>query len=289
MYFLDMFAPTLQLDHFSKGKDFVSSITTFSIHSIKAVPLHKHEFWETFFVLSGSGWHEVNGQKYPLEPGMLLLIRPRDAHAIHTDDTASLCFVNLAFRTSVWTSFLELAQLEARLQGWQNAQLPPLIRLTGKDSVQAESLFRASIHESLNAGSRVFLMNIWSYLIDWFLRPPDTRKPHAPPWLGQMIVSLEDQEALRLGLPAQLEQLGLSASHVSRTFKSFVGQSPVEYITQKRLERALLLLTQSEEKILDVAFECGFENLSYFYRCFKSFYKCSPKTYRSQVQRTIGP
>lgn len=284
-----MFTPTLQLDHFSKGKDFVSSITAFSTHSIKAVPLHNHEFWETFFVLSGSGWHEVNGQKYPLEPGMLLLIRPRDAHAIHTDDTASLCFINLAFRTSVWTSFLELAQLEVCLQGWQNAQLPPLICLTGKDSVQAESLFRASVNESLNAGSRMFLMNIWSYLVDWFLRPPATRTSHAPPWLGQMIMSLENQEALRRGLPAKLEQLGLSASHVSRTFKSFVGQSPVEYITQKRLERALLPLTQSEEKILDVAFECGFENLSSFYRCFKSFYKCSPKTYRSQVQRTIGP
>jgi AraC family transcriptional regulator, dual regulator of chb operon len=62
----------------------------------------------------------------------------------------------------------------------------------------------------------------------------------------------------------------ISAAHVSRTFKSLVGQTPTGHINQRRLDQASMLLNKTKAEIVDIALDCGFENLSCFYRRFKN-------------------
>jgi AraC family cel operon transcriptional repressor len=92
-----------------------------------------------------------------------------------------------------------------------------------------------------------------------------------------------------LGVAGQIERLHLSAGHVSRTFKLFVGQTPTAYVNERRLSRAAQMLSDTQEMIPDVALECGFENLSYFYRCFGQHFGCTPAQYRQSARRLIAP
>lgn len=64
----------------------------------------------------------------------------------------------------------------------------------------------------------------------------------------------------------------MSVSTFKREFTKEFGTSPIKYINDKRLEKALLLVRSTRQNIGDIAYECGFESYVHFSRCFKSKY-----------------
>lgn len=72
----------------------------------------------------------------------------------------------------------------------------------------------------------------------------------------------------------------MSVSSFKRKFQEVFQDSPHRYLTQKKLEKAFQLITQSERRITDIAFDCGFESISTFNRAFKKAYRQSPSHFR---------
>jgi AraC-like DNA-binding protein len=72
----------------------------------------------------------------------------------------------------------------------------------------------------------------------------------------------------------------LSLSSFKREFKKNYGDSPASYIRNKRLEKSAELLRISEERITDIAFDCGFNDLATFSKLFHDKYNTSPSNYR---------
>jgi len=212
-----------------------------------------------------------------------------DTHSFRAEKEGSLRFINVAFRSNVWFGFLEFVDLEKQRERWDNSDTSLVTQLLGQDFVKAENVFHQAVQEALTDSSRLFLAYFWSRLVKWFEQILERRPEHPVKWLAEMVVALEEPAILRLGLSAQIKQLNLSSAHVSRIFKSNFGQTPIEYIIQKRLQLAARTLSRTDDKITDVAFDCGFENLFYFYRCFKMQYGSTPVAYRKCSRRGIAP
>ena len=68
--------------------------------------------------------------------------------------------------------------------------------------------------------------------------------------------------------------------YLGRLFKKEMGISYNEYKQDKKLEKAKRLLRKSDDKIINIALECGFNNISYFNRSFQKKYGCTPSEYR---------
>ena len=66
-----------------------------------------------------------------------------------------------------------------------------------------------------------------------------------------------------------------------RLFKQYTGKTPIEYLNNYRIEQAAKLLIETNDSITDIAFDCGFENTSYFIRKFKAQKSATPKQYRT--------
>ena len=81
-----------------------------------------------------------------------------------------------------------------------------------------------------------------------------------------------------------IEQLAFlcnnSLSSFKRTFKEIYNTSPATYIREKRIEKAKQLLIKSEQRISDIAFDCGFNELSSFSHTFHKLTGLSPKEFR---------
>lgn len=75
------------------------------------------------------------------------------------------------------------------------------------------------------------------------------------------------------------QELNLSRSSLARKLHALTGQSPTEFIRTIRLKRAASLLDQHFGSVTEVAFEVGFNNLSYFNRSFKKQFGESPTAY----------
>jgi len=73
-----------------------------------------------------------------------------------------------------------------------------------------------------------------------------------------------------------------STSTFRRDFEKHYHTPPGKWLTNKRLEKAMLLLKTSDEPINDIVFDCGFKNSSHFSRIFKEKYNQSPTSYRIQ-------
>lgn len=78
------------------------------------------------------------------------------------------------------------------------------------------------------------------------------------------------------------EEMGVSRMQLQRKIKALTDQSPVEFIRVLRLKRAVQLISQRQDNITQITYEVGFNNLSYFAKCFKEHFGLSPSEYASQ-------
>ena len=75
--------------------------------------------------------------------------------------------------------------------------------------------------------------------------------------------------------------LDMSQFHFSRLFKQSLSVSPHQYLIQQRLERAKQLLKQTDQSILEIALDCGFNSHSHLSRQFRQVTGMTPKAFRA--------
>ena len=78
---------------------------------------------------------------------------------------------------------------------------------------------------------------------------------------------------------------GRSESTFRRDFKQYFDTTPQQWLKEQRLEKALRLLQKQEMSVTQVAYEIGYENISYFIRAFKGKVGLSPKQYMLSLHR----
>ncbi|WP_288436686.1 AraC family transcriptional regulator [uncultured Chryseobacterium sp.] len=78
------------------------------------------------------------------------------------------------------------------------------------------------------------------------------------------------------------EQSNLSISSFKREFTKLYNDTPAHYIRNKKLEKAAELLLISDERVTDIAWECGFNDLATFTKNFSDKYHITPSGYRQQ-------
>jgi transcriptional regulator GlxA family with amidase domain len=91
-----------------------------------------------------------------------------------------------------------------------------------------------------------------------------------------------------LDQPLKLEDLSLevdlSAWHFLRAFRAAFGETPHDFLTRLRLERAKELLTISNRPVTEICFDVGFTSLGSFSTLFRRYAGMSPAQFRRQMR-----
>ena len=77
--------------------------------------------------------------------------------------------------------------------------------------------------------------------------------------------------------------LGMSRMQLHRKLKALTGLSATEFVRSQRLKLAAILLKKSDANISEIGYMVGFNDPSYFAKCFKDAYGCSPTEYTSRL------
>jgi AraC-like DNA-binding protein len=80
----------------------------------------------------------------------------------------------------------------------------------------------------------------------------------------------------------------LTKDHFIRLFKREMNCTPLQYINQKKIEKAQLMLIISTKSIKNVAYELSFDNISYFYRLFRKLTGIPPSRYKKNREGIRG-
>ena len=118
------------------------------------------------------------------------------------------------------------------------------------------------------------------------LADADSAAPALPPLVQAAITDIRANYAGLYGVEELSERLGVSKSHLVRTFTAAIGVPPGKYLTTVRIEAAQRLLLHREYTLDVVASLCGFSGANYLCRVFKKETGQSPAQWRAMAGHT---
>lgn len=101
--------------------------------------------------------------------------------------------------------------------------------------------------------------------------------------INKMIKYINKNYKKKITLNRLAKESGYNSSYVSQLFKSYLAINFYDYLTRIRLREATRELSQSENKILEIALENGFPDVKAFNSAFKENFDKSPTEYRAQL------
>ncbi|MBB6729848.1 helix-turn-helix domain-containing protein [Cohnella zeiphila] len=250
-----------------------------------AYPLHGHDFYEIFVILSGRCTHLINGETQLLEEGAMVFIRPGDTHGYDFCGESDCRFLNVNFYPEAVRGAFEYVGGANFAQRLNRAKLPPVVRLAIPD---AEALSRKggqiALYTTIDKGKARMAARSWlaDALALYGFDDQDEDKKPLPPWLDRLLLELQKKENFTGGIGRIGELSERSAGHLNRVFKMYLQTTPTAYLNRLRLGYARNLLLTTNLSIMEAAYEAGFDNLSHFYHLFKKQYGFSPGKIRSR-------
>jgi len=92
-----------------------------------------------------------------------------------------------------------------------------------------------------------------------------------------------------LTLEEMADYAGLSPKYFCRLFKDMTEHTPVEYLNWFRISRACTMLRETDDKLSEIAYNCGFNDFSYFIKIFRRYKGMTPYKYRTYDPAKVIP
>ncbi len=247
--------------------------------------IHTHtDFAEVMLVVDGSGTHHVNGAVQPLTPHTVVVVRPGDQH-VARPGADGLEFINVAFPADVLASTLRWGgEAVARAH---RATLPVVYVASAEASERMHELFAACLTTYRDSPTVLAVIELLAYVVRNAPESASDGRIDAPEWLTRCLHGMASEANLRDGLPAMLALARVSHTHLSRTIRQHLGRSPLDWLTEARLDHAASLLATTAIPVALIAERCGFGSSSYFGRCFRARFGSSPRDFRRQQYRDV--
>lgn len=249
--------------------------------------LHSHSFYELFLISRGMATHYINGSTQLLSEGSFVLIRPSDVHKYDFFSQYDFELINIGFPIELFESACNM--LGCSDSFFNESFLPPHILLEGYNFTDIKrKLLHFDLKEEGHLRRRYFT-SLLPFFLYRFLAEPDIsgKNPMMPLWPSRLIDTMNQPEYFTEGLPCLLRLANMSQEHLTREFRKYLDITPTEFINTKRMNLAIKLLLEADHEIIDICHECGFNNLSYFYRIFHKQYGCAPKEFLERYHSHI--
>lgn len=252
------------------------------------VPGHWHEDTEIIYIKKGSGLISVEFEERMINAGDFVLVLPGQLHSIKQNTPDSMEYENILFDHTILLGKTNDIILSDFIEPLLSGQLivPTFftpIHPSYNELVQClDACDKASEYRP-----KAYQLFIKSQLLLFFYTlcgkcTTESAKRHGPSLDKLKLVTkyVELHYAKKITIEEIASVAGFSESHFMKYFKNACGVSFIEYLNDYRLTMAARMLLAGDEAILIVAEESGYDNLSYFNRCFKKKYGKTPREYR---------
>jgi AraC-like DNA-binding protein/quercetin dioxygenase-like cupin family protein len=256
---------------------------------------HSHDFIEILYVFNGTFRHITAGQTYDECAGGLTILNFRQFHSLKTPE-GPVELMNIYINPerfnlpdlpdSILEKLYELIPLHPGLENRLNG----IIHLNVSDVEKMKSILNMLLleQESDEWGNEAASLAILRlFLIELCRAAPIVKNEQWDSYKTRMEavrIYLEKHYTEAVSLNALCRLSGLKPANLCRRFKDYSGMSTGDFLKQKRLAAALHKLRTSDDKILVIAEDCGFSDVSRFNRFFRTAFSCSPSQYRNNLK-----
>ena len=245
-------------------------------HITRTEGLNSHQI---LFTKEGEGQLFVDNQSFRIKDGYVFYIMPGVPHEYYPVDGGS------------WTTCWVVFQGTGLEQLMRNLEFPPYIcrkvanmrpfrrgfdniYASASNPVRGDEKCSLLLYEYIMAARRALLL--------------DTDTACSNSVIDDGLIYMNEHYDRDISLEELATLCHISPQHFCRVFRLETGMRPMEYLTQKRMLEAKVLLCNTNQSIADIGRQTGYEDPTYFGMVFKKCEGMSPSQYRKSRISVIG-
>lgn len=253
------------------------------------VYMHNHHSLEINFCVSGEGQYTITDENYPILKDDIFIINNLEYHMAR-DVSGDLQLMVIVFDPELILEGSNDYQYVRAFYEWKTGfkhRLPGDVFATEEikeilKSIQTEWDTKA-------VGWRLVVKPLLLLLLALLYRQFESIEGYSEKVrnfhgnyikLSPAIRYMEEHYKENIPLSVLAKEVHMSVNYFSSYFSGTMNCTVSEYLIHMRLKNACTLLTTTENSILSIALESGFENISYFNRVFRKSFGVSPGEYR---------
>lgn len=285
----------LERDNIPLDRDFPFQISEVVLTPENSRPgtWHWHSYFEITCVLEGKGNYFVNGQEYTMEKDDVIIFNNVEPHGWNLigGDLKLLVMIFSPEFVAEKISVFDARYLKPFVERGSNFKN----RIGREDEISAE--IRAGIQEIYKEWNerkegyplmikanvlRILTMLIRTYQDESKSGEMLKEKKNAMKRLEQAFDYIDAHYCEKITLEDVAASVYMSANYFSSYFRKVTNISFSDYVTRMRINHARELLREGKGNVTDIAMECGFNNISNFYRLYKKHVGKTPKDEKSK-------
>ncbi len=259
--------------------------------------LHKHEFIEIVYVISGSAVHETAGGSYTVSRGDVVVVNYDTPHAFHevpsdesfkaydlmfTPDFLDASLISAGDFNEMCSSFLFYSLFP------NQETMGPDLHLAGSSYGIFGELFN-KIYLEYTGRQKGYCELVRAYIIELIIKlfrkletsvsgKISARQKEA---VEAALTYLRESFHTHISLDELATHIFLSKDYLNRIFREATGLPVNAFLQKLRVEEACRLLASTDRTVLDIANACGFSDSKSFYSVFKRITQKTPGEYRA--------
>ncbi len=248
---------------------------------------HWHKNVEIMRVLKGTLYVTLNSETFVVQKGDTVFVNSETVHgAVPKDDCVYECAVFdpeiigfLPFGTERLCECLTNGSI--RIKEKIDAQCKEVREITRK---LFESLNDATITARYDVIGNLCLLFSAIFKNNYYTKQTSVRENPSTQIskFKKVIHFIRSSYSQELTLEDMAQCAGMSKKYFCVFFKQYTHQTPFEYLISYRIERATHYLLTTDKSITDIAYSCGFNDLSYFIKTYKAHKGTSPGIVRRE-------
>lgn len=243
-----------------------------------------YDFFEVMLILEGKGFVTGGKVRHPIRRHDIITVAEKVPYFYEDDPHSPLAMLCLCLRPNKENREILAPVLPVKFHVLRNANL----------AREISSHLRAIFFEQSQSRkwSSAVIMGQVLLMLSKIARRHDTRtNKELPPssseieavvrvrdYISKLDSNFHESETIE----SAASRLKMSPRSLTHHFRRITGVSRLQYIQQLRLQHARYLLRDSSDSITSIAFACGFDDLSNFFRIFRAHEKISPSQWRDK-------
>ena len=285
----------LERDSIPLDKEFPFQISEVELNQANSRPgtWHWHSYFEITWVLEGKGNYFVNGQEYTMEKDDIIIFNNVEPHGwkLLGGNMKLLVMIFSPEFVAEKISVFDAEYLKPFVERGSNFKN----RVGREEKVNEEiRISIREIHQEWNERKegyplmikanvlRILTMLIRAYQDETKSGEMLKEKKNAMKRLEQAFTYINDHYCEKITLEEVASSVYMSSNYFSSYFRRVANISFSDYVTRLRVNRAREMLRENGANVTEIAMECGFNNISNFYRLYKKHMGKTPGDEKSK-------
>jgi len=247
---------------------------------------HKHDEIEIMYVIKGRCTIRTEEQKYILKKGDFILLDANVPHALIVDEEETCRMLNIEFRfiKSV-TGYLTFGELVSQVKSVRTMLEMKKSHIQLIDTGEVYNDLHKIINElnqnKENLMIQILLMQLMIDVSRQLVHFTDQSISSKNIYVKKAIEYLYHHYDCDIKVSQIAESINIHEGYLYRIFKQSTGKTIMNYLMEIRLDKAKLMLENTDVSITDIAEYIGINSRQYFTYIFKRYYKLTPSNYRN--------